>query len=212
MPKLYDYRKEYTQLKLDQEDLLPDPIDQFNKWFADAEHWGIEEPNAMVLSTVGKNLRPSSRIVLLKECSGNSFSFFTNYNSKKGLQINENPYACLIFPWHTMERQVRVEGKLEKLPDSLSDEYYNNRPFGSRLGAWASEQSKEIPSREYLERKEAEFKEIFKENSIPRPPHWGGYKLIPDLFEFWQGRENRLHDRFEYVPESDKWKIRRLSP
>jgi len=212
MSNLYDYRKEYQQFKLDINDLLPNPVEQFNKWFAEAEKSGIEEPNVMILSTTGINLRPSSRIVLLKDCSIEGFSFFTNYSGKKGGQIQENPYGALLFPWHTLERQVRIEGRIEKLSGELSDQYFENRPEGSRLGAWTSPQSMEIPSREYLVKKEEEFKMKFKDHRIPRPPNWGGYILKPDLFEFWQGRENRLHDRFEYQKNGDIWKIIRLAP
>jgi pyridoxamine 5'-phosphate oxidase len=199
-------------MKLDRTDLLPDPIEQFNKWFADAEIEGIEEPNVMILSTTGVNQRPASRIVLLKDCTINGFSFFTNYGSKKGRQISENPFGSLLFPWHTIERQVRVEGKIEKLSEEISDQYFKSRPAGSRLGAWASQQSTEIPSREFLENREKEFILKFKDGIIPRPPDWGGYILRPDLFEFWQGRKSRLHDRFQYTLEKDSWKITRLSP
>jgi pyridoxamine 5'-phosphate oxidase len=212
MASLFHYRKEYKQLKLNREELLADPFNQFNKWFDDAEKAGIEEPNAMILSTSGNNLRPSSRIVLLKNYTSDGFSFFTNYDSKKGQQISENPYASLLFPWHNIERQVRIEGMIEKLSEEISDEYFQNRSVGSRLGAWTSKQSREIPSREFLEKKEQEFKIIFKVGIIPRPSDWGGYILKPDLFEFWQGRENRLHDRFEYKIVKSGWKINRLSP
>lgn len=212
MASLYNYRKEYNLMKLDRPDLLSDPIEQFNKWFADAEIEGIEEPNVMILSTTGVNQRPASRIVLLKDCTTDGFSFFTNYGSKKGQQISENPFGSLLFPWHTIERQVRVEGKIEKLPEEISDQYFKSRPAGSRLGAWASQQSTEIPSREFLENREKEFILKFKDGIIPRPPDWGGYILQPDLFEFWQGRKSRLHDRFQYTLEKDSWKITRLSP
>jgi pyridoxamine 5'-phosphate oxidase len=212
MASLYDYRREYRQMKLDIVDLLLNPVEQFNKWFTEAEKAGIDEPNVMILSTTGNDLRPSSRIVLLKDCSDDGFTFFTNYTSKKGHQINENPYGALLFPWHTHERQVRIEGRIEKLPEEISDQYFLSRPEGSRLGAWTSPQSKEIPSRAFLDRKEEEFRTRFKDNVIPRPLDWGGYILKPDLFEFWQGRENRLHDRFEYLISGNEWKLRRLAP
>jgi pyridoxamine 5'-phosphate oxidase len=212
MTNLYHYRKEYNRKKLERDDLLSDPVEQFIKWFKEAEDSGIEEPNIMVLSTAGNNLRPSSRIVLLKDCTNEGFTFFTNYQSKKGKQIEENPFGCILFPWTVMERQIRIEGKLEKLPDNISNKYFQSRPVGSRIGAWSSDQSAEIPSRAFIEKKEKNFRMKYKDEIIPRPPFWGGYVLIPDLFEFWQGRESRLHDRFEYKLINNDWKIARLSP
>jgi pyridoxamine 5'-phosphate oxidase len=194
------------------QELLPDPFDQFSKWFQDAVNNGIEEPNAMILSTVGKNYRPSARIILLKESDSEGFIFYTNYQSRKGKQIEENSYGALLFPWHTVQRQIRIEGKIERLPETASDKYFQTRPEGSKVSALISPQSCEIPSREILEEQAEKFKNEFRNKTIKRPSFWGGYRLIPDLFEFWQGHENRLHDRFEYFLSGNEWKIRRLAP
>ena len=212
MNDLYNFRKEYIHSHLIESELLEDPLLQFHRWFEDALNSNMEEPTATVLSTVNKMHQPSSRIVLLKKADESGFSFFTNYNSKKAREIDENPKAALLFPWQDIERQVRIEGTVEKLTNQESDDYFQHRPSGSRIGAWASPQSEVIPSREHLEKLEKDLKEQFVANSIPRPPHWGGYRLIPKLYEFWQGRENRLHDRIEYILENDKWMIRRLAP
>jgi pyridoxamine 5'-phosphate oxidase len=212
MKKLYDYRKEYFHSQLNESELLDDPLLQFHFWLEEALGSSIEEPTAMVLSTVNKSLQPSSRIVLLKKVDESGFSFFTNYNSRKAQDLEVNPQAALLFPWNDIERQVRIEGTIEKVSEKESDEYFMHRPAGSKLGAWASPQSQEIPSREYLENLEIDLQKEFVANSIPRPPHWGGYRLIPHLYEFWQGRENRLHDRIEYILEKGKWIIRRLAP
>lgn len=212
MKSLFQLRKEYRQGNLNIEDLETDPVDQFQKWFEQISMLGIPEPNAMVLSTCGKDRRPSSRLVLLKEFSKEGFTFFTNYHSKKGRQIDENPYGSLLFAWHYLERQVRIEGGIEKLDDVRSERYFENRPVSSRIGAWTSPQSDVIESREFLEKREAEFRSQFDPYSIPRPPEWGGYILKPDLIEFWQGRESRLHDRLEYRKKGDSWEIVRLAP
>jgi len=212
MPDLFHLRKEYTVGKLDAGDLERHPVDQFQKWFEQITMSGMPDPTAMILSTCGANLRPTSRIMLLKEFSRSGFTFFTNYTSKKGLQLEENPYGSLLFAWHFLERQVRIEGKIEKLNAAKSDHYFETRPVGSRIGAWTSPQSQPIPSREYLEERERKFQEEFKPESIPRPEEWGGYILIPDKFEFWQGRESRLHDRFEYNLKVKTWEIVRLAP
>jgi pyridoxamine 5'-phosphate oxidase len=208
----YNYRKEYGSKRLDLSDLSNDPFDQFGKWFSEAMLFGIEEPNAMILSTTGLQNRPSSRIVLLKDCTFKGLTFFTNYNSKKGKQLGMNPYASLLFPWYQMERQVRIEGKVEFISQAESDIYFESRPEGSKLSAWISPQSEEIISGISLETKSEEIARRFQNKIITRPPYWGGYIFIPDLFEFWQGRENRLHDRFEYISEHGNWKIRRLAP
>jgi pyridoxamine 5'-phosphate oxidase len=212
MTNLFNFRKEYAQGKLSIEDLESSPIDQFQKWFEQITLLGLPDPNAMVLSTSGADNRPSSRLVLLKEFSSEGFSFFTNYNSRKGKQIDENPYGCLLFAWHFLERQIRIEGKIKKLSAQKSDQYFENRPVRSRVGAWTSPQSEVIPSREYLEEREKNFRDEFNPDSVPRPPEWGGYILTPTTFEFWQGRENRLHDRFEYREEGSGWNIVRLAP
>lgn len=212
MEYLRNHKEEYDREGLDEKTLSPDPFKQFDIWFHDAIDEGVDEPNAMVLSTVSDLNRPSSRTVLLKEYNFKGFTFFTNYNSKKGKHIEKNPYGSLLFQWHMMARQIRIEGKIAKLTVEESDAYFKSRPAGSRIGAWASPQSEEIPSRDHLEKLELEFREKFADQTIPRPSNWGGYRLIPDLFEFWQGRKNRLHDRFEYVYSSERWHIRRLSP
>jgi pyridoxamine 5'-phosphate oxidase len=212
MSKLYDLRKEYNRGEILSFNLLSNPFDQFSKWFDEAATNGVEESNAVVLATVGKDCRPSARFVLIKEFDKNGFSFFTNYLSKKGRQIDENPYGALLFPWHIMQRQVRIEGKIKKLTDEKADEYFQTRPEGSRIAAWISPQSHEIQSREYFEKQAHEIGIKYQNRSIPRPQYWGGYRLIPDLFEFWQGRENRLHDRFEYFLSGNEWKMRRLAP
>ena len=164
----------------------------------------------VTVSSVARSRR--SRMVLLKEFTHEGFTFFTHYNSKKGRQIEQNPYGAILFPWNMLERQVRIEGKIEKVSPEKSDEYFQSRPEGSRIGAWTSPQSQEIPSREMLEDQENKFRKDFITTTIPRPPQWGGYCLVPDFFEFWQGRESRLHDRFEYYSEKESWKIRRLAP
>ncbi len=212
MADLNNFRKEYEKEELDEKKLSPDPFRQFDTWFSDAIDAGIDEPNVMVLSTVSELNRPSSRIILLKEYNGKGFAFFTNYNSRKGKQIEKNPFGSLLFLWHAMERQIRIEGKIEKLAPEESDAYFKSRPAGSRIGAWSSPQSEEIPSRAYLENLEEDFKRKFTDLSIPRPSNWGGYRLVPDLFEFWQGRKNRMHDRFEYAFNGEKWHIKRLAP
>lgn len=212
MNDLYNYRKEYIHSHLNENELLEDPLLQFHLWLEDALKSKIEEPTATVLSTVNTNLQPSSRIVLLKKVDESGLSFFTNYNSKKAKEIKVNPKGALLFPWHEMERQVRIEGIIEKVTEKESEEYFQHRPAGSRIGAWASPQSEVVPSRAHLEKLEKNLKEQFVAKSIPRPPHWGGYRLIPNLYEFWQGRANRLHDRIQYTLEKGKWVFRRLAP
>ena len=212
MSNYFHLRNEYTRGVLQEEQLKSDPFDQFREWFDEAITSGMPDPNAMVLSTCGIDRRPASRIVLLKEVTATGLTFFTNYNSRKGKHIEQNPFGSLLFPWHSMERQVRIEGKIVKVDPGKSDEYFQSRPEGSRIGAWTSPQSEEIPSREYLETLEKKFRLKFETRTIPRPPQWGGYQLLPDRFEFWQGRENRLHDRFEYYLRKGSWKVRMLAP
>lgn len=212
MAELYDLRREYGINVLTEDQLDPNPFSQFREWFNQTLDSGLPDPNAMILSTSGSNNRPSSRIVLLKEITTTGFTFFSHYESRKGHEIQQNPYGALLFPWHILERQVRIEGKIVKSDPVKSDEYFQSRPEGSQIAAWTSQQSQEIPSRGYLETREEQFRAEFKVQTIPRPPQWGGYCLIPDLFEFWQGRESRLHDRFEYYLKESLWKIRRLAP
>jgi pyridoxamine 5'-phosphate oxidase len=172
----------------------------------------IEEPNAMTLATSNKQGKPSARIVLLKGLSNEGFLFFTNYESRKGNELKENPYASLLFFWKELERQVRVEGTVTKSDDKKSDEYFQSRPALSKIGAWSSPQSKVIQSREDLEKNVIKYQQQFTKGVIPRPPHWGGYVLKPAIIEFWQGRPSRLHDRLQYSLDKDKWLIERLAP
>lgn len=203
-------RKNYTLASFDENDALGNPIEQFGKWFDQAMECGLDEPNAMSISTVSKEGKPSSRMVLLKGFDGNGFVFFTNYNSRKAQNIHDNPYACILFFWAGLQRQVRIEGSIEKVSDHESDIYFLSRPEGSRIGAWASPQSSIIPSRQWLEEQYMNFDR--KEYIETRPDHWGGFRLIPHQFEFWQGRENRLHDRICYLKEKENWIIKRLAP
>jgi pyridoxamine 5'-phosphate oxidase len=204
-------RLNYLRHELLEQDVLDNPIKQFEKWFQEALQAKILEPNAMTLSTISDN-RPASRIVLLKGVDEAGFMFYTNYKSHKGCQIEENGFAALTFFWGDLERQVRIEGQIEKVSTQESDEYFAERPRGSQIGAWVSEQSKVI-SREELNERMVYFEEKFRNTlNIPRPEHWGGYRLIPDKIEFWQGRPSRLHDRILYTQSDESWKIERLSP
>lgn len=213
MEKKYDkIRNDYRQNPLNKKDVDPDPLKQFADWMDRAINSGIKEPTAMALSTVGKNLQPSTRMVLLKEIKEGGFIFYTNYESRKGHQISENHYGSLLFFWPELERQIRIEGRIEKTSKEISEEYYLTRSAKRRIGAWASPQSQEIPDRKFLKDKQAEFELKFSGNPIQKPENWGGYLLIPYIIEFWQGRPNRLHDRIEYYMDDNDWKIRRLAP
>lgn len=203
-------RKEYNKSVLSESQLQENPIDQFKIWFNEALQSEIHEPNAMTLSTVSEDLKPSSRIVLLKNVQDNSFVFFTNYLSRKGLELQSNTNACLLFFWDTLERQIRIEGVVKKLDSSLSDDYFYSRPLLSQIGSMISPQSQKIESRKELQEK-FEYYEAHQ-NEIKRPEHWGGFCLIPDYFEFWQGRESRLHDRLIYQRNNNAWEIARLAP
>ena len=207
-------RKEYRLQSLNETDAQDEPMQQFDRWWQDALHSRIEEVNAMTLVTATREGKPSARIVLLKGYDENGFCFFTNYASKKGQELGGNPQAALVFFWKELERQVRIEGIAEKLSEEESDTYFNSRPPESRLGAWSSPQSAVIGSRDILESNMAEYKEKFGRSTIPRPPHWGGYRIVPALIEFWQGRENRLHDRLQYTRDlhSERWSRVRLAP
>ena len=192
----------------------PNPIRQFELWFKEASSSGMSEQDAtsMTLATADKNGQPCARIVLLKSFDKGGFVFFTNYNSRKGSELAENSRACLLFYWAPLWRQVRIEGAVEKVSEAESDEYFHSRPLGSKLGAWASNQSQPVTSRNELDERFEEFSLKFADQ-VPRPPHWGGYRVKPDVIEFWQGRENRLHDRLVYTRASDgKWRIDRLAP
>ncbi|MBL0310363.1 MAG: pyridoxamine 5'-phosphate oxidase [Bacteroidetes bacterium] len=207
---LHDYRRNYTLHELTEDKISPNPYEQFGWWFEDAGNGDVLEPNAMILSTATKEGKPSSRVVLLKSFDENGFVFYTNYHSKKGRDLSENNQASLLFFWEKLERQVRIEGTVEKLETHLSEEYFASRPYESRLGAMVSEQSEEIPSRKFLEDKLEKLKQA---DHVQRPEHWGGFVLKPNYFEFWQGRASRLHDRIVYTSDLDEaWKIKRLSP
>lgn len=210
--ELNSLRKEYSLKSLSETEVKPSPFDQFEQWMREAVDAKLPEPNAMTLATSTFEGKPSARVVLLKHFSTEGFSFFTNYESRKAKQLLQNPYAALVFYWPELERQVRIEGKVQKASDSQSDQYFKTRPEGSKIGAWASPQSAVIPNRKYLERLMADFEEEFKGKPIKRPPNWGGYVLAPTLFEFWQGRPNRLHDRIQYTLVNNVWKIERLAP
>lgn len=208
-----DIRKDYQQKALNENDVSADAIEQFGRWWEEANKCDIEEVNAMTLATADTNGRPSARIVLLKDFDKRGFVFYSNYNSNKGSELEENPKAALIFFWKELERQVRIEGDVVKVSGTESDEYFNCRPQGSRIGAWASPQSKVIAGREVIEENVKELEKRFAGKEINRPPHWGGYCVKPVLVEFWQGRSNRLHDRIQYTLQSPgKWKMERLAP
>jgi pyridoxamine 5'-phosphate oxidase len=206
-----DIRKDYRLKSLLEEDVLSDPIQQFTNWWSEAVNSKIDEVNAMTLATVAADGTPSARIVLLKGLTAEGFVFYTNYDSSKGKQLAENPKAALVFFWKELERQVRVEGIVEKVSEADSEAYFASRPAASKLGAWASTQSLPIPGREILEQNVAKYKAEFGE-SIPKPPHWGGYVVKPVRVEFWQGRSSRLHDRILYSRDNEKWNIQRLAP
>lgn len=206
-------RHDFTKQTLDKKDVNEDPVLQFEKWFKEAVDAKVNEPNAMGLSTVSAAGKPSSRIVLLRNFDKKGFVFYTNYNSRKGTEINENSNAALLFFWAELERQVRIEGVLTKQTAEESDQYFNTRPRESKLGAWSSEQSKKIESREILDRAYENNSKKFQDKEISRPDFWGGYLLSPTMLEFWQGRPGRLHDRILYTLSSNStWLIDRLSP
>ena len=211
---LSNYRKSYEKQELLESNCPENPLELFQKWFLNADASDtVEETNAVSLSTIGKDGYPKSRIVLLKKYSQEGFIFYTNYNSEKGKAIQENNQVCLSFFWPALEQQIIIKGKAEKLPENLSDGYFESRPTGSKLGAWASNQSTVVESRDILEKNLQKFEEKFKEKKITRPPHWGGFMVKPIAIEFWQGRPNRMHDRILYTLEEDfSWKIERLEP
>jgi pyridoxamine 5'-phosphate oxidase len=209
---LADLRKEYTLHGLSESDLDPDPLRQFQHWFDQALNAGLIEPNAMTLATATPDGKPSARMVLLKGVDAGGFVFFTNYESRKGMELTANPWAALVFYWPELERQVRIEGRVERVSPEESDAYFVSRPNGNRIGAWASRQSRVISSRAELEQRVAELEALYADRDIPRPPYWGGFRVIPDIIEFWQGRPNRMHDRLRYRRANDGWIIERLSP
>ncbi len=208
-----DLRRDYALAGLSEKDLARDPFRQFEKWFGEAQAAKLPEPNAMVLSTAGRDGRPSSRILLLKSLDGRGFVFYTNYESRKGRDLEANPRGSLVFPWIALERQVVAEGAVSRVSREESEAYFHSRPLPSQLGAWASAQSSIIPDRAALEQSMKAVEKKYAGRTVPLPPHWGGYRLVPETVEFWQGRRSRLHDRLRYrrLPEGD-WAVERLAP
>jgi pyridoxamine 5'-phosphate oxidase len=205
-------RREYSREELSEDHVDPDPFVQFRHWMDEAIAAELPEPTAMCLSTADNKGRPSSRMVLLKGFDHEGFVFFTNYNSHKGRELDQNPHAALNFFWPELERQIRIAGSVEKVSDEESDEYFKSRPFTSRVGAWASDQSEILESKMALAARAAKLAVKYATGNVPRPPHWGGYRLRPDNIEFWQGRPSRLHDRILYTLSGHAWMISRLSP
>jgi pyridoxamine 5'-phosphate oxidase len=204
-------RLDYARESLTERDVDPDPILQFEKWFEEALHAGLIEPNAMTLATSTRDGHPSARVVLLKGADANGFVFFTDYRSRKGAELDANPHVSLCFWWDALQRQVRISGTAVRVSREETAAYFHTRPHGSRVGAWASQQSAMLASREMLE-KEVERLERAYPDDVPLPPHWGGYRVTPASLEFWQGRPSRLHDRIVYTRDGSAWKIGRLSP
>lgn len=210
---IQDIRKEYTAKTLEEMEVKPDAVEQFKVWFDEALHSSVTEANAMNLATASDKGIPSSRVVLLKGIEDGGFTFYTNYQSRKGKEIESNPAVALTFFWPELERQVRIQGLSEKLSEEVSEAYFQSRPKASQIGAWSSPQSAVIASRGILEKREKELQEKFKdEDVLPKPKQWGGYRVMPYLIEFWQGRAGRLHDRILYTLKNDIWQINRLAP
>ena len=210
MKSIKDLRTDYQKSELNVKDLTVEPITLFQQWLSQAITYS-NDANAFVLSTVNSNSVPSSRVLLLRDATEKGFSFFTNYSSRKSQEIEVNPNVCMNFFWPEMERQVRINGSISRLSEQKSDDYFNSRPYESRIGAWCSPQSQVIESREVLENKIQELKKKYP-NEVPRPENWGGYTIVPNEIEFWQGRASRLHDRFLYNKEGENWTINRLAP
>ena len=210
---IQNLRQDYRSASLSKSDVDKNPFQQFSKWFKEALNAKVTEPNAMTIATSNKNAIPSARIVLLKEFNEAGFVFYTNYNSQKGKELEENPHAALIFFWGDLERQIRIEGVVEKVTEEDATEYFNSRPKGSQLGALTSPQSETIPNRAFLEYKLADLEKEYHYKDISKPAHWGGYRVIPNKIEFWQGRTSRLHDRIVYLKNDDQsWRFERLAP
>jgi pyridoxamine 5'-phosphate oxidase len=205
-------RREYTRAGLHEADMDPDPIVQFRTWLENVIEADLHEPNAMILATATRDGRPSARTVLLKGYDERGFVFYTNYGGRKAGELEANPACALLFYWGELERQVRIEGRAVRLSGEESDAYFASRPRGSRLGAWASQQSRPVGDRTILEERLVALEEEYRDREIPRPPFWGGYRVEPHAIEFWQGRENRLHDRISYRRETGVWKLERLQP
>lgn len=210
--RIRDRRVQYETAGLEIGDVADDPMTQWHRWHDDAFEAGLVEPNAMTLATVDADGRPDARIVLVRGADADGFSFFTNYESAKAEQIAVHPAASLVFGWLELHRQVRVRGSIERLPERESDEYFRTRPRGSQIGAWASPQSSVLADRDELDRRVARYAADFDGRDVPRPAHWGGYRVSPCEWEFWQGRPNRLHDRLRYVDRGDGWVVERLAP
>ncbi|MEO6883563.1 MAG: pyridoxamine 5'-phosphate oxidase [Bacteroidia bacterium] len=210
--KIFSARKNYEKSSLDEKLVMKNPIEQFEKWFELAVKSNVPEPNTMILSTASRKGKPSARIVLLRKFSDKGFYFYTNYTSRKGKELAENPFAALTFYWQSLEKQIRIEGTIKKQTKEESDIYFASRPYESKIGAWASAQSKPIKNRSEFEKAFSDFEKKFSGTEIPRPPHWGGYVLSPMSIEFWQGRSGRLHDRILYSLKKNVWTTSRLAP
>ncbi len=212
MTKIADLRKNYTQAGLIESDIVANPFEQFRIWFDQAVAADILEPNAMTIATVTAEGKPSARIVLLKDFDDRGFVFYTNYRSQKGVELQHCPYAAIVFLWGDLERQVRIEGKVELVSEAEATGYFHSRPVNSQLGAWASDQSVVIADRAVLEHKIQQLATEYQDAVIPKPSHWGGFRVIPQEIEFWQGRPSRLHDRLRYQLVAGEWRIDRLAP